>query len=111
MSRTLLVARCDGPRCAGLRRLREEPGDPVRAAVRSRRDSVLVRTDCLGVCTLGAVAALGWASMQNRRLTWTDPPVIVGQVDLPAGAAELAARISDGDPASGHMGRTASGDD
>jgi hypothetical protein len=110
MSRALLVARCDGPRCAGLRRLREGPEDPVRAAVRKRRDGVLMSTDCLGACTLGAVAALGWARGEDSRLSWTDPPVMFCQVDLPAQAAALAARISDGDVGSGGDGPTTPGD-
>ncbi len=89
----LLVAVCAGDRCSALCRLHAaDCVGALRAAVRDRRDAVLLSIACLGACHLGSVAAVGWARTRPQvgALDWTGPPVLLTMLDLPA-RAEAAA--------------------
>lgn len=94
--RVMLVARCAGHRCAALARPRTGPDDLVAAALRLRRDGVLMSTDCLGRCHAGAVAAVGWAHTDGKRLCWERPPAVVDQVETEDAARALAAWLEGG---------------
>ena len=101
-SRVLLIARCDGSRCAGLHRLREE-NTSLRAAVRRRPDAVLMTTLCLGHCELAAVAAVGWARSAHNSLAWLGPPVLLERTDTAERAAALASWVTAGAPEPGTL--------
>lgn len=94
--RVMLVARCGGHRCAALARPRTGPDDLVAAALRTRRDGILMRTDCLGRCHAGAVAAVGWARVDGAQVCWERPPAVVDQVETQDAARALAAWLEHG---------------
>lgn len=91
----LLVAYCNGNRCAGLRRLHcAEPAagsparpssvlEPLHRAIRGRPRSLLVSTSCLGHCELAPMAALGWGLITDTGARWTHRPIGVGLIDRP----------------------------
>lgn len=109
--RILLVAYCNGSRCAGLRRLHANPSaaglpapaplhcrsddrassilEPLHRAVRQRPHSLLLSTDCLGSCAQGPMAALGWGLLTPAGAKWIHRPIGVGLIDRPGRAAEL----------------------
>ena len=95
-ARVMLVARCGGHRCAALVRPRADADDLVAAALRRRKDGVLMRTGCLGCCHVGAVAAVGWAHADGKHLSWERPPGFWGQVDTDDAARSLAAWLEHG---------------
>lgn len=90
----LLVAACDGERCAALHRLRGQSDDAgradLRAAVRERRGAVLLRSPCLGACHRGSLAAVGRAVRRGRELRWLDSPVVVERIEAARRSAGLA---------------------
>jgi len=92
VEQVLLVSRCAGMRCAALMQLRDDHrADPVATALRQRRDGVLLRTNCLGPCHLGAVAMAGWAACRkDHRWRWQGPPLLANSVDTEQAARSLA---------------------
>ncbi|WP_026552394.1 hypothetical protein [Arthrobacter sp. H20] len=94
-----ILALCVGQRCSALRRLAENENsvEDLKSAVKNSAGAVFISADCLGPCSLGAVAAVahrGGNGKDTGRSVW------LGSTEGPQRSEALKRWITEGGPSS-----------